>query len=81
MERSEITVTVGGEECTDRGSAGGDIVSSLCYSELYIISFASSLQYVCAPPDLPPGGNAEAQVVVRDVSLIANHSITLAKIC
>ena len=43
MERSEIRVTIGGEECTDRGSAGGDIVSSLCYSELYIITFASSL--------------------------------------
>ena len=46
VERSEIRVTVGGEECTDRGSAGDAVntVSSLvnaCSSELCLICLFS----------------------------------------
>lgn len=70
VERSEISVTVGGEPCTVR-QAPNDDINTVSFSMLavYLItdpSICSLAQYVCSPPDQPPGGNNEASVVVNE---------------
>ena len=67
VEREEIVVTVGGEVCTERGSDKDDVNSvSIFYYHVYFtcISSFSTVQYMCSPPDQPPGGLSEAPVVV-----------------
>ena len=79
VERSKISVTVGGEPCTERQGAGDDVntvrllvfISSISF---FIIRLHSLLQYVCTPPDQPPGGNTEAPVVVKEETA-TTHSL------
>ena len=68
--RSEISVTVGGEPCTERQAAEDDVNTvRFLYSCSFMYLFKYMyplLQYVCTPPDDAPGGNTEAPVVVNE---------------
>ena len=46
-------------------------ISSISF---FIIQLHSLLQYVCTPPEQPPGGNTEAPVVVNE-STATTHSL------
>ena len=71
VERSEISVTVGGEPCTERQAAEDDVntVSSFMYLFKYMYPL---LQYVCTPPDDAPGGNTKAPVEVNESTSCTN---------
>ena len=65
MEREEIVVTVGGVVCKERSSEEDVNTVSCLVSCTPLYGLLPPLQYVCSPPDEPPGGLSEVPVMVR----------------
>ena len=65
MEHEEIVVTVGGVVCQERTSEEALNTVSCHVSCTPLNGLFPPPQYVCSPPDNPPGGLLEEEVVVR----------------